>query len=339
LTAFLKSPIAEQRLAGKSCDELILLSNEADKKREMVKAQQADLELPKRKEKEAAEFLKFKSNLDGTYVYKDSKVQESMRLEVIDDSSARVSIKLSDGGRECSFEDVGHIERSGRRNDCHIIFNKVFNGIEATLHISFNGGGDLIDRAHMNMAMSKSAEETFFPGNCNISGNFLNKIVGTDNVKNMAQPAATNTTASVIGKDTQMKSGADQSSASIANKSTDNEKHGGQDSSKQTMAGQSNAMLDKQPSTKANYFRASFDCSKQGLSSIEKMVCSNEKLASMDVRLASAFQHALSKVTEKDRFKLGQRQWLAERNECADAQCVEKTYKERIADLEEWENR
>lgn len=88
-----------------------------------------------------------------------------------------------------------------------------------------------------------------------------------------------------------------------------------------------------------NHYKTSFDCSTSRLSTTEEMVCSNEKLASMDVRLSTLYKHALSRVTDKGRFAIGQRQWLAERNECGEEPCVEKVYKERITDLEVWENR
>jgi len=77
---------------------------------------------------------------------------------------------------------------------------------------------------------------------------------------------------------------------------------------------------------------ASFDCSKAG-TKVEHMICDSPELSKLDDELAKEFQKA-SKVASsvnQNQFKVNQRYWLNERNQCADVACLREKYKERLA--------
>ena len=80
-------------------------------------------------------------------------------------------------------------------------------------------------------------------------------------------------------------------------------------------------------------YAASFDCKKAG-TEMEKTICSDSKLSQLDEKLAAAYREALEKAPQKgESLREGQRQWLRERNECADTHCIKDAYKLRLADL------
>ena len=81
---------------------------------------------------------------------------------------------------------------------------------------------------------------------------------------------------------------------------------------------------------------ASFNCQNSSLSDIEKKVCENEILSSLDEQLALAYKAASRLLAQDDDLKISQRKWIADvRNTCDDEACLENAYRLRIAKLDE----
>lgn len=80
---------------------------------------------------------------------------------------------------------------------------------------------------------------------------------------------------------------------------------------------------------------ASFDCSKAS-TSVEKAICSHEKLSAYDSELAHLYNELQDKLA-KDQFeevRSDQRNWIKERNKCGDSfDCIEDAYYDRIFKL------
>lgn len=74
---------------------------------------------------------------------------------------------------------------------------------------------------------------------------------------------------------------------------------------------------------------ASFDCTK-ATTNVEKMICEETILSSLDSELSTVFQ-SFYYVT--DEIKSDQKAWLKERNKCQDNSCVQSMYKNRIEEL------
>ena len=81
-------------------------------------------------------------------------------------------------------------------------------------------------------------------------------------------------------------------------------------------------------------YAASFDCSKAG-NDIEKRICANEQISSLDSDLGAAYKRALVKTPN---LKESQLAWIKERNKCSDDDCIVKLYKERISFLNNSDN-
>jgi len=78
----------------------------------------------------------------------------------------------------------------------------------------------------------------------------------------------------------------------------------------------------------------SFDCDK-ATDRIERMICHDQDLAIEDDELGETFWF-LKKELPAGQLRAvmqSQRAWIAWRNSCADRQCVEKAYEERLSDL------
>lgn len=74
----------------------------------------------------------------------------------------------------------------------------------------------------------------------------------------------------------------------------------------------------------------SFDCTK-ATSSAERLICSDEQLASLDAELAKLYSEIYAKAPNRGWLKEGQRQWLREiRDTCADVDCLIVVHKDRI---------
>lgn len=79
----------------------------------------------------------------------------------------------------------------------------------------------------------------------------------------------------------------------------------------------------------------SFDC-RMAATAVEKMICADRELATLDEEMARAFAAARKRAAAG---RIGQAGWLKDvRNRCADAGCLKNAYRQRIAhlgDLEE----
>jgi len=80
---------------------------------------------------------------------------------------------------------------------------------------------------------------------------------------------------------------------------------------------------------------ASFDCAK-AKSFIEKEICSNQELGSLDEKLAESYKNAISSRSNASDITNEQRKWLREvRNICTDTNCLIKSYQSRIKEIQE----
>ncbi len=78
---------------------------------------------------------------------------------------------------------------------------------------------------------------------------------------------------------------------------------------------------------------AGFDCSKAA-SRVEKLICVDAELSGLDDELTAAYRAARrAGMPESENRK--QRQWIVERNACADKECVRESYKARLEELRE----
>ncbi len=76
----------------------------------------------------------------------------------------------------------------------------------------------------------------------------------------------------------------------------------------------------------------SFNCSDTTLPQ-ELLICSNENLAILDNEMSSLYTDKLSQSSEKSTLMHAQREWLSERNLCADEICLLEIYKKKISEL------
>jgi len=84
---------------------------------------------------------------------------------------------------------------------------------------------------------------------------------------------------------------------------------------------------------------ASFDCAKAG-TQVEKLICGDPEISKFDEELSAAYKTALQDKSQADAIKQAQKQWMKERNGCADADCLEISYRSRIDELkpeQSWE--
>lgn len=77
---------------------------------------------------------------------------------------------------------------------------------------------------------------------------------------------------------------------------------------------------------------ASFDCTKAAMS-VEKLICNNEDISSLDDQLAKSYKSALEKTSDKEGFKKTQAEWLKQQRLCKDVACLSNVYQERISAL------
>jgi uncharacterized protein YecT (DUF1311 family) len=89
----------------------------------------------------------------------------------------------------------------------------------------------------------------------------------------------------------------------------------------------------RSPSAPAATVSPSFDCTRASLLT-ERLICTNDTLATLDVRMASLYSSALARTADKEALKKGQRAWLKTRRDvCPDVACLQRAYQERIAEL------
>lgn len=83
-------------------------------------------------------------------------------------------------------------------------------------------------------------------------------------------------------------------------------------------------------------FSPSFDCAKASTGA-ERLICSNQMLAGLDVQMMTVYKQVLNVSTDKDAEKKVQREWLEyERNICATSECMIKAYQGRIEQAEQY---
>ncbi len=84
----------------------------------------------------------------------------------------------------------------------------------------------------------------------------------------------------------------------------------------------------------------SFDCGKVTANSIAGMVCTDDRLAALDRKLAAVYADATAKAAgaKRSELKAEQRGWIKGRDDCwtsdAKRDCVEQAYVLRIAELQ-----
>ncbi len=81
----------------------------------------------------------------------------------------------------------------------------------------------------------------------------------------------------------------------------------------------------------------SFNCQK-AKTFIEKAICQNPELSDLDDELGSLYQLALTDNKNPAVFKKQQLGWLKQRDTCQTVDCVKKSYKQRIATLNKYNN-
>jgi uncharacterized protein len=80
---------------------------------------------------------------------------------------------------------------------------------------------------------------------------------------------------------------------------------------------------------------ASFDCAKAS-TSVEKMVCGDDKLSQLDSELSAAYKQALEAASNKQTLIHEQRQWIHDvRGICADVTCLTRAYTARLREIRE----
>jgi uncharacterized protein YecT (DUF1311 family) len=83
-----------------------------------------------------------------------------------------------------------------------------------------------------------------------------------------------------------------------------------------------------------NIYAASFDCGKAS-SEVEKIICGDEELSSLDEALNKAYRQALERTLFKNQTIRSQKHWLKYvRDQCQNSECIRKAYQARIRDLE-----
>lgn len=77
---------------------------------------------------------------------------------------------------------------------------------------------------------------------------------------------------------------------------------------------------------------ASFDCAKAE-SKVEHIICDIPEISKLDDDLSAAYKTAVQDKQQADAIRQAQKQWMKERNACADVQCVKQAYQSRIGKL------
>lgn len=74
---------------------------------------------------------------------------------------------------------------------------------------------------------------------------------------------------------------------------------------------------------------ASFACAKAA-TPVEKLICADAQLSSLDDKLAVAYKKAIEAIPDKEALQRGQQAWLQSRDACKDATCVKSSYERRL---------
>jgi uncharacterized protein len=78
---------------------------------------------------------------------------------------------------------------------------------------------------------------------------------------------------------------------------------------------------------------ASFDCTKAS-TNVEKMICNDANLSTLDENMAAAYSRVLMKYSNFVGIKQQQRDWISQRNQCKEITCLTNEYNKRIAELQ-----
>lgn len=81
-----------------------------------------------------------------------------------------------------------------------------------------------------------------------------------------------------------------------------------------------------------NVQAASFDCAKAS-TKVEKIICDNPEISQLDDELSASYKTALQDEKHAESIRQAQKQWMRERNGCADADCVKRAYEMRLSSL------
>lgn len=77
----------------------------------------------------------------------------------------------------------------------------------------------------------------------------------------------------------------------------------------------------------------SFDCTKAA-TTVEKIICTDAEISKLDEELNATYKAALKNAKQAAPVRQSQKQWIKERNACADAACVKQKYVTRLQDYE-----
>lgn len=81
-------------------------------------------------------------------------------------------------------------------------------------------------------------------------------------------------------------------------------------------------------------FSPSFDCTKASTGA-ERLICSNQELAALDVDMMAAYKRLANNHPDKDALKREQNDWMKDqRNTCSTSDCMVIAYRSRIEDME-----
>lgn len=82
------------------------------------------------------------------------------------------------------------------------------------------------------------------------------------------------------------------------------------------------------------FYNTSFDCSNVKKNTIEYKICSNKILSMQDMMLSNIYDVLINTENlNKNKIKNEQREWLNNRNQCNDYQCLKESYIKRVEQL------
>lgn len=80
---------------------------------------------------------------------------------------------------------------------------------------------------------------------------------------------------------------------------------------------------------------SSFDC-ELAKSNIEKLICTDYEISSLDDGLSEAYLDTKNKAQKPEFLKQNQLEWLKQRDKCEDKSCLKNEYKSRKEFLDKW---
>lgn len=78
---------------------------------------------------------------------------------------------------------------------------------------------------------------------------------------------------------------------------------------------------------------ASFDCAKAG-TEVDHIICDTPEISKLDDELYPAYKAALQDKAKEKQIRQEQKQWLKNRSNCTDADCVKLAYEKRLSTLQ-----